>query len=169
MAENDLIVLGLDPGSRVTGYGIVLERSGQATLVETGTIRTPQNKDMAARMGVIFDRLHALIGLHRPMEAAIESVFVSKNAQSAIKLGQARGAAMAACAHNGLTMAEYEPTKVKKNLVGVGGAPKDQVAFMVAHVLGIKKPDWPEDASDALAVAICHLNERRMRRLIGGG
>lgn len=167
MSEDGLVVLGLDPGSRVTGYGLVLEKSGQATLIETGTIRTPVKKEMATRLGVIFDRLAELITTHGPVEAAIENVFVSKNPSSALKLGQARGAAMAACATHGLSVAEYEPTKVKKNLVGVGNAPKDQVAFMVAHCLGVKKPNWAEDASDALAVAICHLNERRMRKLTG--
>ncbi|MDD3311879.1 crossover junction endodeoxyribonuclease RuvC [Pseudodesulfovibrio sp.] len=167
MADGCLVVLGLDPGSRVTGYGVVRELSGRAELVDTGTIRTPLNRSMAARMGVIFERLTELIEAHGPVEAAIENVFVSRNPSSALKLGQARGAAMAACAVRGLPVAEYEPSKVKKNLVGVGSAPKDQVAFMVAHCLGIKKPSWAEDASDALAVAICHLNERRMRKLTG--
>ncbi|MCJ2165045.1 MULTISPECIES: crossover junction endodeoxyribonuclease RuvC [unclassified Pseudodesulfovibrio] len=166
MAEG-LVVLGLDPGTRVTGYGFVREISGQAELVATGTIRTPVKKDMATRMGVIFEQLQVLIRQHCPVEAAIENVFVSKNPSSALKLGQARGVCMAACAVNGISMGEYEPTKVKKNLVGVGSAPKSQVAFMVANCLGLKKPDWPEDASDALAVAICHLNERRMRKLTG--
>ena len=133
----------------------------------TGTVRTPVNRSMAARMGVIYERLSELIETHAPVEAAIENVFVSRNPSSALKLGQARGAAMAACATHGLPVDEYEPSKVKKNLVGLGNAPKDQVAFMVAHTLGIKKPDWAEDASDALAVAICHLNERRMRKLTG--
>ncbi|MBG0789844.1 MAG: crossover junction endodeoxyribonuclease RuvC [Desulfovibrionaceae bacterium] len=165
--ENGLIVLGLDPGTRVTGYGIVREISGQAELVATGTIRTPVKRDMATRMGFIFDKVRELILRHSPAEAAIENVFVSKNPSSALKLGQARGACMAACATSNLPMGEYEPAKVKKNLVGVGNAPKSQVAFMVAHCLGIKKPDWPEDASDALAIAICHLNERRMRKLTG--
>jgi len=165
MGDGGLVVIGLDPGSRVTGYGIVREISGQAELITTGTIRTPVNKDMATRMGVIFDGLQALITTHGPVEAAIENVFVSKNPSSALKLGQARGAAMAAFATRGIPVAEYEPSKVKKNLVGVGSAPKSQVAFMVAHCLGIKKPDWAEDASDALAIAICHLNERRMRKL----
>lgn len=168
MGQDSVVVIGLDPGSRVTGYGIVRECSGQAELVTTGTIRTPAGKDMGTRLGVIYTRLAELITAHGPAEAAIENVFVSKNPSSALKLGQARGAAMAACATHGLSVAEYEPSKVKKNLVGVGGAPKDQVAFMVARCLGIRKPDWPEDASDALAVAICHLNERRMRRLTGG-
>jgi Holliday junction endonuclease RuvC (EC 3.1.22.4) len=166
MSQGAVVVIGLDPGSRVTGYGIVREVSGQAELIETGTIRTPANKDMGTRLGVIYRRLAELITAHGPVEAAIENVFVSKNPSSALKLGQARGAAMAACATHGLSVAEYEPSKVKKNLVGLGSAPKDQVAFMVARCLGIKNPDWPEDASDALAVAICHLNERRMRRLI---
>ncbi len=168
MGQGSVVVLGLDPGSRVTGYGIVRECSGQAELVITGTIRTPSGKDVGTRLGAIYTRLAELIEAHQPAEAAIENVFVSKNPSSALKLGQARGAAMAACATHGLSVAEYEPSKVKKNLVGVGGAPKDQVAFMVARCLGITRPDWPEDASDALAVAICHLNERRMRRLIGG-
>lgn len=167
MSDNGLIVLGLDPGTRVTGYGIIREISGQAELVETGTIRTPVKKGMAIRLGVIFDKLQVLIAQHGPAEAAIENVFVSKNPSSALKLGQARGACMAACATNNISVAEYEPTKVKKNLVGVGNAPKSQVAFMVAHTLGVKKPDWAEDASDALAIAICHLNERRMRKLTG--
>lgn len=161
-------VLGLDPGSQVTGYGVVRESSGRAELIAVGTIRTPSGGDMAARLGTIYTRLAALIAEFRPAEAAIESVFVSKNTGSAIKLGQARGAAMAACAVAGLTVADYAPTLVKKTIVGAGRAEKDQVAFMVAQILGVKKPDWALDASDALAVAICHLNQRRMRRLAGG-
>jgi len=168
VSQGSVVVMGLDPGSRATGYGIVRESSGRAELVVTGVIRTPAGKDMGTRLGVIYTRLAELIAAHGPAEAAIENVFVSRNPSSALKLGQARGAAMAACATHGLSVAEYEPSKVKKNLVGVGGAPKDQVAFMVARSLGVTRPDWPEDASDALAVAICHLNERRMRRLIGG-
>ncbi|KAB1443090.1 crossover junction endodeoxyribonuclease RuvC [Pseudodesulfovibrio senegalensis] len=170
MADKDsgIVVLGLDPGSRVTGYGIVREVSGQVTLVAEGTVRTPVKKSMATRLGVIFTELAQLIEEHAPAEAAIENVFVSKNVMSALKLGQARGAAMSACASSGLDVAEYEPTYVKKNLVGVGNAPKSQVAYMVAHTLGIRNPGWAEDASDALAVAICHLNERRLRKLTGG-
>lgn len=160
-------VLGLDPGSQVTGYGVVREASGRAELVAVGTIRTPSGGDMAERLGVIYTRVAELIKAHAPDEAAIESVFVSKNSASAIKLGQARGAAMAACAVAGLSVAGYPPTLVKKSLVGVGRAEKEQVAFMVAQILGVKKPDWALDASDALAVAICHLNERRMRKLTG--
>lgn len=159
-------VLGLDPGTNVTGYGIVSETSGQARLVATGVIRTPK-KGGAARLGVINERVAALIAEHAPDETAIENVFVSKNPGSALKLGQARGAAMAACAVAGLTIAEYEPAVVKKSIVGQGRAEKSQVAFMVAQILGVKNPDWAEDASDALAVAVCHLNMRRMKKLAG--
>lgn len=161
-------VIGLDPGSQVTGYGVVRESSGRAELIAVGTIRTPSGGDMATRLGTIYSRVSALIAEHGPAEAAIESVFVSKNTASAIKLGQARGAAMAACAVAGLPVSDYAPTLVKKTLVGAGRAEKEQVAFMVAQILGVKKPDWALDASDALAVAICHLNMRRMRKLAGG-
>ena len=163
-----VVVLGLDPGSQVTGYGVVRESSGRAELIAVGTIRTPSGGDMAQRLGVIYSRVAEIIAAHGPVEAAIESVFVSKNSASAIKLGQARGAAMAACAVAGLPVSGYPPTQVKKSLVGVGRAEKEQVAFMVAQILGVKKPEWALDASDALGVAICHLNERRMRKLTGG-
>ena len=164
MAE-PVAVLGLDPGSQVTGYGVVREVSGRAQLVAVGTIRTPAGGDMAVRLGVIYSRVAEVIREHGPTEAAIESVFVAKNTASALKLGQARGAAMAACAVAGLPVSGYPPTKVKKSLVGAGRAEKEQVAFMVAQILGVKNPKWALDASDALAIAICHLNERRMRKL----
>lgn len=160
-----LVVLGLDPGSRVTGYGLVRDDGGRFVFVDAGVISLGA-ADMAARLGRIHTELSALIVRHCPVEAALENVFVSRNTMSAIKLGQARGAAMAACAVAGLPVASYEPTVVKKAVVGVGRADKDQVAFMIARVLGVSGR-LPADASDALAVAVCHLNERRMRRLTG--
>jgi len=159
-------ILGLDPGSRNTGWGIVREESGVATLVDAGVIRVQSLGDMDLRLGAIFEALAGLLARHQPGEAAMEDVFVSKNPSSALKLGQARGAAMAACAVAGIRVHAYEPTVVKKSLVGVGRAEKTQVAFMVAQVLGCRKP-LAADASDALAVAVCHLNQRRMKRLLG--
>ena len=161
-----IVVLGLDPGSRVTGYGVVREVSGSCELLEAGTIRLGGGEE-AKRLGRILERVGELIRIHGPHEAAIENVFVARNTMSALKLGQARGAAMAACAAAGLTVDGYEPSKVKKALVGTGRADKAQVAFMVARILGVKEPDWAEDASDALAIAVCHLNQRRVRKLAG--
>ncbi len=166
MAGNGVLILGLDPGSRVTGFGLVREISGAASLVEAGTIRCSQEQE-ADRLGHIFSELAKIIARHQPDEAAVEDVFTAKNARSALKLGQARGSALAACALAGLAVSGYAPTHVKKNIVGQGRAEKEQVAFMVAQILGVRKPDWAKDASDALAVAVCHLNERRFKRLTG--
>jgi len=159
-------VLGLDPGSRNTGWGVVREASGVLTLVDAGVIRVQGLGEMDLRLGAIFEALAGLLDRHRPGEAAMEDVFVSKNAASALKLGQARGAAMAACAVAGVRVHGYEPSLVKKSLVGSGRAEKTQVAFMVAQVLGCKNV-LAVDATDALAVAVCHLNQRRFRRLAG--
>ncbi|NJB68774.1 crossover junction endodeoxyribonuclease RuvC [Desulfobaculum xiamenense] len=160
-------MLGIDPGSRVTGYGLVREASGCLQLLEAGTLRVGSIADLGVRLGRIHTGLTELIERFQPNEAAIENVFVSKNVMSALKLGQARGAAIAACAVAGLPVSEYEPTLVKQTLVGNGRAEKSQVAFMVAQVLGVRQPDWAVDASDALGIAVCHLNMRRMRRLAG--
>ena len=161
-----LCVLGLDPGSRNTGWGFVREESGVLTLVDAGVIRVERLGGMDLRLGAIFEALAELLARHRPAEAALEDVFVSKNPASALKLGQARGAAMAACAVAGVRVHAYEPTLVKKSLVGTGRAEKTQVAFMVAQVLGCRNA-LAVDATDALAVAVCHLNQRRFRRLAG--
>ncbi len=159
-----MIVLGVDPGTRCTGYGLVSEVSGKCSLVAVGTLRPKPTAPMSERLGEIFSRLNSLIREHAPVEAAIEEVFTNKNPSSALKLGQARGAIMACCAINGLPVTGYDPTKIKKNLVGAGRAEKSQVAFMVGRILNCK-PDWGADASDALAVAVCHLNHRRLARL----
>lgn len=165
MAGQECVVLGLDPGSRCTGYGVVREVSGQACLLAAGTIRTDLGSDMAVRLGQIYCGVAELITRHAPQVAAVENVFSAKNASSAIKLGQARGAALAACAVAKVEVVGYDTTAVKKNLVGVGRAEKSQVAFMVGRILNCK-PDWAKDASDALALAICHLNMRRFAKLV---
>lgn len=166
MAESPgTVVLGIDPGSNCTGWGVVREASGCAELLGTGVIRPGKGRALAERLGRLYQGLSKVIAEYGPVEAAMEDVFVSKNTASALKLGQARGALMAACATAGLTVEPYAPTKVKQALVGTGRAEKTQVAFMVAQVLGVRKPDWPVDASDALAVAVCHLNHRRLARL----
>lgn len=157
-------VIGIDPGSRCLGWGVVRERSGVLSLVGCGVIR-PGGTEFSVRLGRIFTELSALIAAHAPDEAAIENVFTHKNVLSALKLGQARGVAVAACAAHAVPVHDYEPALVKKSLVGTGRAEKSQVAFMAGRMLGAQ-PDWPEDAGDALALAVCHLNTRRLRRLI---
>ena len=164
-----MIVLGIDPGLRITGFGLIHEISGQLTLIDAGTIRTTADAKMDTRLGEIFFRLDEIITQHQPATSAIENVFQARNPASALKLGQARGVAIAACVQGRVPVFSYEPTMVKKSIVGVGRAEKNQVAFMVARLLGMAKAQWAVDASDALAVAICHVNQQRLHRLHGAG
>ena len=157
-------VIGIDPGSRNTGWGVVREVSGVLQYVECGVVRPPLDGGFADRLAVIYRQLHGIIARLRPQEAAVEQVFTAKNAATALKLGQARGAAIAACAAHDLNVSDYEPKLIKKALVGVGSAEKEQVGFMVGQLLG-RRPDWAVDAGDALAAAICHLTMRRFAAL----
>ncbi|MDR2123881.1 MAG: crossover junction endodeoxyribonuclease RuvC [Desulfovibrio sp.] len=161
-----LTVLGIDPGSRCLGWGLVRECSGVLSLVDSGVIR-PKGDAFSVRLAFIFRALSQVAADGRPDEAAVEMVFTHKNVMSALKLGQARGVAVAACAAQGVPIFDYEPAVVKKTLVGTGQAEKSQVAFMVGRMLGVR-PDWPADAGDALACAVCRLNMRRMEMLAAG-
>ena len=163
----DRIILGVDPGSRCMGYGLVLERSGVLSLVEAGVVR-PAEEAMSVRLGLMFTRISELLQAHSPHAVAVENVFFARNSASALKLGQARGAILAACGVHGAQVFGYEPTLVKKSLVGAGRAEKSQVSFMVGQLLGVK-PDWAEDAGDALALAICHLNHSRFLAAVAAG
>ena len=165
LMSQSVTIIGIDPGSRNTGWGVVREVSGVLQLVDCGVIRPPLDGAFASRLGVIFKEIHRVLGRLKPDEASVEQVFTAKNAATALKLGQARGAAIAACAAYDLPVRDYEPTVIKKSLVGVGRADKEQVSFMVGRVLGVK-PDWAVDTGDALAAAICHLTHRRFERLV---
>lgn len=147
-------ILGIDPGSRFTGFGVIDVEGDRATLVRQGVIRTG-NGEFAERLGVIFEELRDVIRDCGPTEAAVENVFVSRNASSALKLGQARGAAICAVIAMGLPVAEYSPRSVKQAIVGRGGADKVQVQHMVNVLLRLEEA-LAEDAADALAVALCH-------------
>lgn len=163
----NITVIGIDPGSRNTGWGVVSEVSGVLRFEGCGVVKPPTDGEFSDRLAVIFRELRQVINQYQPQEAAVEQVFAGKNVATALKLGQARGVACAACASFDLTVKDYEPTVIKKTLVGVGRAEKEQVAFMVGRLLG-KKPDWQLDASDALAVAVCHLTARRFALKIAG-
>ena len=148
------IILGIDPGSRVTGYGLVNAVAGKLEFVSCGTIRTP-DASLPDRLKVIFSAIEDLIESFAPQEFAIEQVFMSKSAASALKLGQARGAAIVAAVRHNIPVEEYAARKVKQAVVGTGAADKYQIQHMVKTLL--KLPAEPvEDAADALAVAICH-------------
>lgn len=156
-------VLGLDPGSRRTGFGIIECHGSDCVHVTHGCIAV-NGEEFAGRLRSIFEKLHALIGEHSPQEVAVERVFVSRNADSALKLGQARGAALCAVPQ-GLPVFEYAPRAIKLALVGSGAAEKPQVAHMIKLLLGIEGR-LVADASDALAVAVCHAHSRRLSQFV---
>ncbi|MDD9889326.1 MAG: crossover junction endodeoxyribonuclease RuvC [Gammaproteobacteria bacterium] len=150
------IILGIDPGSRVTGYGLINSVGNKIEYIDAGCIRTP-SAPLPDRLKSIFHGLCAVIEQHGPQQAAIEEVFMGRNAASALKLGQARGSAMTACLSHDLPVEEYSARKVKQAVVGAGAADKAQVQHMVKALLSISD-NIAEDAADALAVAICHAN-----------
>ena len=147
-------ILGIDPGSLRTGYGIVDVRGNSVHPVTWGVIRMEAKDPLPERLHRIHEELAALILLHRPTEAAVEKVFLSKNASSALKLGHARGAAIVTCRTHGVAVHAYSAREIKSAATGHGAAPKEQVAGMVGRLLGLRVP-IAEDASDALAAAFC--------------
>lgn len=152
-------VLGIDCGGEYTGFGIV-EADSRAKLlcIACGAIKLSPREPLACRLSQIYGRLGALIQEHQPDEVAIEEIFYALNVKSALKLGQVRGVAMLAAASAGLEVAEYSPLTIKLSVVGYGRAEKQQVQHMVTQLLGLAAPPQPLDASDALAIAICHLH-----------
>jgi len=155
-------ILGIDPGSRVTGYGIIDQDGQHMTYVASGCIRA-KGEALSERLGIIFAGVNAIIHEFLPEEMAIERVFMNKNADSALKLGQARGAAICASVHSKLPVDEYAAREIKQAVVGKGGATKEQVQHMVCVLLSLsKKPQ--SDAADALGVAVCHGHHSQTRR-----
>lgn len=148
------IILGIDPGSRVTGYGIIRAIKNQFDYISSGCIRTSEGA-LSQRLLQIFDGICELIEQYQPNEVAIEAVFMHQNPSSALKLGHARGVAMVACASNRLNMSEYSPREIKQAVAGYGAAEKIQVKHMVMELLRLNAAPQ-SDAADALAVAICH-------------
>lgn len=152
-------ILGIDPGSLRTGYGILDVRGKDLFPVAWDVIRTDSHDSFPDRLHHIHEELSEVIRLHRPTEAVVEKVFLAKNPASALKLGQARGAAIVTCRTHGLAVHEYSAREIKMSATGFGAAPKEQVGGMVCRLLGIRKP-VPPDASDALAIAFCRAVSR---------
>lgn len=153
-------ILGIDPGSRLTGYGVIDNIGGQPSFVACGVIKTTHSFPFSSRINEIYDGINEVIQVHGPEVAAVEDLFMAKNPRSALKLGQARGAAIVAAMQNGLSVTDYSPRVVKQSVVGYGQAEKEQVQHMVRVLLGLSASP-SSDAADALAVALCHANRIR--------
>lgn len=159
-------IVGLDPGLRRTGWGVIDVAGSELRFVAAGTVSPPDRGSLAERLRSLHDGLVAIIQTHSPTEAAVEETFVSRDASATLKLGQARGVVLLVPALAGLPVAEYAPNRIKKSVVGAGHAEKGQIRLMVARLLPRATFD-SDDAADALAVAITHAHWRRVRDLAG--
>jgi crossover junction endodeoxyribonuclease RuvC len=154
------VILGIDPGLQRTGWGVILCEGARVSWIAHGVVAPPAAAPLAERLGFLARGIAEVLETYRPVEAAVEEVFMAKNAQSALLLGHARGATLAVLSQNDVQVSEYATRRIKKALVGTGSAEKDQVAFMVRRLLP-QSGSVSADAADALAAAICHAAERR--------
>lgn len=153
------IILGIDPGSRITGYGLIKETNRKIEYIDSGCIRTSTEGELSQKLLQIYDGICQLMDHYSPTEVAIEQVFMHQNPSSALKLGHARGVAMVAAASHRVRVSEYSARAIKQTVVGYGAADKDQVSHMVVHLLTLNSSPQ-QDAADALAIAICHSHMR---------
>lgn len=160
-----MIILGIDPGSRITGYGIIRNLANKVEYIDSGHIKV-RGDNLPQKLGNIFQQLGVIIEQHQPEQMGIENVFMHKNADSALKLGQARGAAICAGYHAGVEVFEYAPREIKLTIVGQGGALKEQVQHMVTRLLSLRH-ELQADEADALAIAICHAQHQAMENKTG--
>ncbi|HET6370842.1 MAG TPA: crossover junction endodeoxyribonuclease RuvC [Nitrospiria bacterium] len=159
-------IVGIDPGVMVTGYGIIEEEDKCLLPLSSGEIKTSPQHSFPKRLRKIYDHLHALIQEFRPDVMVLESIFLAKNFQVALKLGQARGMALLAAEMDGIPVEEYSPSEVKRAVVGYGAATKEQVQRMVGGILHLKEAPTSHHAADALSVAVCHAHSAKMREMI---
>jgi len=158
-------VLGIDPGTATVGWGIVEERDGNFVPVAFGHISTSQKDSEEARLEEISADIKNIIKKHKPQEAAVEQLFFFKNQKTIIQIGQARGAILLTLAQNSVRIASYTPLQVKQSVTGYGKAEKKQVQSMVKNILKLKSVPKPDDTADAIALAICHINSRKLNNL----
>ncbi|MCL6638893.1 MAG: crossover junction endodeoxyribonuclease RuvC [Firmicutes bacterium] len=151
-----MLVMGVDPGTAITGFGLVRYLGDRFQLMSCSCIRTPPDLPLASRLAVLYRELGRIIEVQKPVCMALEELFFNKNTRTALAVGHARGAAMLAAANAGIPVYEYTPLQVKLAVTGYGRADKKQVQFMVKSILGMAKAPSPDDVADALAVAICH-------------
>ena len=161
-----MLVIGIDPGTATTGYGLVREnQDGSLSAVDFGAILTPADMPMPLRLLELYQKIKQILFLHRPESGAVEKLFFQRNVSTAISVGQGRGVALLALAESGIDVLEYTPLEVKQAVVGYGRADKGQVQAMVKAILNLDEIPTPDDAADALAIAICHLHSARIRQL----
>jgi crossover junction endodeoxyribonuclease RuvC len=163
--KKEITILGIDPGTATTGWGVVVEKNGTCEVVAYGAIETSKNKENVARLKEIANDLEVIIAKYKPDEVGIEDLFFCSNVTTAVKVAQARGVMLLICARARLPIGEYTPLQVKQALTGYGKADKTQVQQMVKQFLKLKKIPKPDDAADALAVAICHQSSRKIKSL----
>lgn len=156
------IILGIDPGTLVMGYGLIAVHKNNISLVEMGVLQLARKQDHAERLEMIFKKMEMLIKAHQPVAVAIEAPFFGKNVQSMLKLGRAQGVAIAAAMMHGLQAVEYAPRKVKQSITGKGNASKEQVWQMLRHTLCFEEDPRFMDATDAVAVALCHHHQSKI-------
>lgn len=157
-ATSTRVALGIDPGTAIVGYAVVTARGNTLSMQVCDVITTSSKLALAQRLQIIYEELSKIIATYQPQESAMEELFFAKNARTAMTVGQARGVAMLALANGGLSVAEYTPKQVKQAVTGYGSADKNQVGEMVRILLNLPAVPRPDDAADAAAVAICHLN-----------
>jgi len=155
-STQETLILGIDPGTAATGYGVVKRRDGRVSLVECGVIRTSSDEPLTERIREIHEEVIGLLTRFRPSVMVVEDVFQGKNVRSALTLGHARGAILLAGSMKNTEIAEYTPAEIKKAVVGTGRATKEQVGFMVQQQRRLKSPPTPVDAADGVAAALCH-------------
>jgi len=165
-SKPELLILGVDPGSHQTGWGLIGASGSDLRVIDYGLIRLPGKESLSGRLLILYEELTAVIERTRPDEVAVEEVYVARNAKSALTLGHARGVILLACARSGVIPAEYPANTVKQAVLGHGGAAatKERVAFMVRAILGLEEIPEPADITDALACAICHAHRREVPR-----
>lgn len=163
--ETEVRILGIDPGSSVTGYGVIDQIGSKLLHVKNGEISVSSNLTFPQSLKRIYDNLQRIITDHSPDAIAVEDLFFYKNVKTALKLGHARGIAILAGVNAGLDVYEYSPLEIKQAVVGYGRATKDQIQMMVMNLLNLEKP-VSFDASDALAVGICHIHSMKMKNLL---
>lgn len=160
------VIVGLDPGTAFTGFGVISAGGGRLEALEYGVVDTPASLALEQRLEHIYDAVRELLGRHRPVATAVESLFFNVNVRTALAVGQARGVSLLACSQAGCEVFEYTPQQVKRAVVGYGKASKEQVMEMVRILLGMAELPRPDHAADALGVAICHANTADLRERV---